>query len=207
MEPVRLAEAALAMQLRHVVVTSVTRDDLPDGGASVFAETIRQLHAALPGATVEVLIPDFKGDQPALRLVMDARPEILGHNVETVSRLYQRVRPQALYHRSLETLKTAKKISPGALTKSGVMVGLGEDWDDLLMTMTDLRRVDCDILTIGQYLRPSKDHLLVSRYYTPEQFATLKEIGYDKGFRWVESGPFVRSSYHAEVQARELGNS
>jgi lipoic acid synthetase len=206
MEPVRLAEAALVMQLRHVVVTSVTRDDLPDGGASVFAETIRQLHATLPGATVEVLIPDFKGNQPALRSVMDAHPEILGHNVETVSRLYRRVRPQALYHRSLEVLRTAKKISPGALTKSGVMVGLGEGWDDILMTMTDLRRMDCDILTIGQYLRPGKNHLPVSRYYTPEEFATLKEIGYDRGFRWVESGPFVRSSYHAEVQARELGN-
>ena len=200
-EPVRVAEAIARMGLRHAVITSVNRDELPDGGAWVFAETIRQIRARLPDCTVEVLIPDFKGDPEALKTVMEARPEILNHNTETVPRLYRRVRPQARYQRSLEVIRRAKEFDPGAITKSGVMVGLGETWDELLRVMDDLRRVDCDILTIGQYLQPSRYHLPIERYYTPEEFARLKEEGLARGFKWVESGPLVRSSYHADGQA------
>ena len=203
-EPARVAEAVAAMNLRHAVVTSVNRDDLPDGGAAIFAETIRQIRARVPNCTVEVLIPDFKGDRQALATVMDARPDILDHNVETVPRLYPQVRPQAKYQRSLRVLRTAKELTPNALTKSGIMVGLGETWDELLAVMADLRAVDCDILTIGQYLRPTRTHLPVVRYYTPDEFEALREAGYAVGFRWVESGPLVRSSYHADAQARRL---
>ena len=203
-EPARVAEAVVAMNLRHAVITSVNRDDLPDGGAAIFAETIRQIRARQPECTVEMLIPDLKGDRQALATVMAAQPEILNHNVETVPRLYHQVRPQAKYPRSLQVIRTARELNSEALTKSGIMVGLGETWDELLAVMADLRAVDCDILTVGQYLRPSQTHLPVVRYYTPEEFDALKEAGYAAGFRWVEAGPLVRSSYHAEAQAREL---
>jgi len=203
-EPVRVAEAVAAMGLKHVVITSVTRDDLPDGGAGIFAETIRQVHSRAAPCTVEVLIPDFKGDPEALNVVLEAMPEVLGHNVETVPRLYGKVRPQAVYLRSLEVLGMAKRMNRKVLSKSGFMVGLGESTDELLEVMDHLRQVGCDILSIGQYLRPTRLHLPVARYYAPEEFETLKKIGHKKGFRWVESGPLVRSSYGAEAQAREL---
>lgn len=198
------AAAAAAMNLRHAVVTSVTRDDLPDGGASVFAETIRRIHLSVPGCSVEVLIPDFRGERVPLETVVHARPEILGHNLETVPGLYPAVRPQAIYRRSLLLLQTAKEIDPQVITKSGVMVGLGENRKELLSVLSDLRLVDCDILTIGQYLRPSAAHLPVSRFYPPEEFEELKELALAKRFRWVEAGPLVRSSYRAEMQARAL---
>jgi lipoic acid synthetase len=203
-EPFRVAEAVAAMALRHVVITSVTRDDLPDGGASVFAEAIRQIHRLVPGCTVEVLIPDFRGNREALEMVLDAGPDTLGHNLETVPRLYPRVRPQARYSRSLEVIGAAKAQEKGSLTKSGVMVGMGETMEELLEVMDQLREVGCDILTLGQYLRPSQTHLPVVRFYTPEEFKALKRAGYARGFRWVESGPLVRSSYRAESQAGEL---
>jgi len=207
-EPLRVAEAAARMGLRHVVVTSVTRDDLPDGGAALFAETIRQIRYQRTGCTVEVLVPDFRGDLQALRLVVEARPDVLGHNVETVPRLYPQARPQAIYQRSLEVIRSAKEMDQDLLTKSGLMVGLGETMDEVLKVMNHLREIDCDILTIGQYLRPSKTHLPVVRYYTPEEFDKLKEAGYRAGFRWVESGPLVRSSYRSESQAKALlGNN
>jgi lipoyl synthase len=203
-EPARLAAAVAAMQLHHVVVTSVTRDDLPDGGAGLFAATIRAVQATLPSCSVEVLIPDFLGDRHALAVVMEARPEILGHNVETVPRLYPGVRPQANYQRSLEVLSSAKQLNPKAITKSGIMVGLGETRRELAEVMGDLRKANCDILTVGQYLRPSRNHIPVGRYYTPEEFAALQAAALSVGFRWVESGPLVRSSYRAAAQAREL---
>lgn len=203
-EPARVAEAVVAMNLHHAVITSVNRDDLPDGGAAIFAETIRQIRARQPECTVEVLIPDFKGHRQALATVMAARPEILNHNVETVPRLYRQVRPQAKYARSLQVIRTAGELNPEVLTKSGIMVGLGETWDELLAVIADLREVGCDILTVGQYLRPTRTHLPVVRYYTPAEFEALKKASYAAGFRRVESGPLVRSSYHAEAQAREL---
>jgi lipoyl synthase len=203
-EPARVAAAAATMQLHHVVVTSVSRDDLPDGGAAVFAATVRELHATLAGCSVEVLIPDFLGDRHALAVVMEALPEILGHNVETVPRLYPGVRPQASYRRSLRVLRTAKQLNPSTVTKSGIMVGLGESWGELLAVMSDLREAACDILTVGQYLRPGRSHAAVARYYPPEEFAALQAAGLAAGFRWVESGPLVRSSYHAAAQAGEL---
>jgi len=199
-----VAQAVSAMSLNHVVVTSVTRDDLDDGGATIFAQTIAAIHGRAPGCTVEVLIPDFQGARESLKVVINGAPEILGHNMETVARLYREVRPQAIYHRSLHVLKAAKELDPSGLTKSGFMVGLGETWDELLELMDDLREARCDILTVGQYLRPSQAHLPVFRYYTPEEFEALAEAGYERGFRWVESGPLVRSSYHADAQAREL---
>lgn len=201
-EAIQVAQAVAAMQLHHAVITSVSRDDLPDGGASIFAETIRQIRLHRTDCTIEVLIPDFKGDREALATVVDARPEILGHNVETIPRLYERVRPQARYGRSLQVLRAAKEIDPESTTKSGIMVGLGETWQELLQVMKDLRTANCGILTIGQYLSPSEEHLPVERYYTPEEFMTLKRVGHEMGFRHVESGPLVRSSYHAEAQAR-----
>lgn len=205
-EPVRVAEAAAAMGLRHAVVTSVTRDDLFDGGAEIFAETIRQIREHVPTATVEVLIPDFRGDPQALETVMKARPDILGHNVETVPRLYASVRPQAQYARSLGVLRAAKGLQRDAVTKSGIMVGLGETKDEIAAVMKDLRAVNCDILTLGQYLRPSLRHLPVIRYYAPEEFEELKQAGDSAGFDWVEAGPLVRSSYHAESQARSFSS-
>ncbi|MCZ8513780.1 lipoyl synthase [Paenibacillus filicis] len=206
-EPERVAEAAEQMNLRHVVVTSVARDDLQDGGAAIFAATIRAIRKRLPMASVEVLIPDFQGDQASLQVVLDAKPDIMNHNIETVERLSDRVRSKAKYRRSLELLQRSKRLAPGIPTKSSIMLGVGEDWSDILQTMDDLREVDCDIMTIGQYLQPSLQHLPVKAYYTPEQFATLKEEGMKRGFRHVESGPLVRSSYHAHEQVQSAHQS
>ena len=203
-EPRRVADAVAALGLEHIVVTSVARDDLPDGGASVFAETIRRLRSSCPGMGVEVLIPDFDGHEAPLQAVMDAAPDILNHNVETVERLQRPVRKRARYDRSLEVLERAKAMAraSGAAvhTKSSVMVGLGEEHEELLATFQDLRSVDCDILTVGQYLQPSPAHLPVERYYRPEEFADLRARALDMGFLHVESGPLVRSSYHARDQ-------
>jgi lipoyl synthase len=201
-EPRRVAESVHEMKLRHAVLTSVDRDDVPDGGAHIFANATREIRALQPGCTVEVLIPDFRGDPDALRVVMDARPEILNHNSETVPRLSKRVRPQARPERSLGVLRMAKEIDPHALTKTGVMVGLGETWDELLDLLDTLRAADVDILTIGQYLQPTKSHWPIERYYHPDEFARLADEGLARGFKWVESGPLVRSSYHADGQAR-----
>ena len=201
-EPERVAEAAEKMGLRHCVITSVARDDLNDGGASIFAETIRAMRRRMPFCTVEVLIPDFMGNWDALKLVMDAKPDILNHNVETVERLSDRVRAKAKYERTLELLRQAKLMQPYIPTKSSIMLGVGEEWDEILKTMDDLRAVDVDILTIGQYLQPTSKHLIVEKYYTPEQFAELKEEGLKRGFSHVESGPLVRSSYHAHEQVK-----
>ncbi|MDA8218542.1 MAG: lipoyl synthase [Dehalococcoidales bacterium] len=203
-EPERVAKAVADLGLRYVVVTSVTRDDLPDGGAGIFAATIRRVRTAEPGCGIEVLIPDFLGSEEALATVVKARPDILNHNIETVPRLYRRARPQANYERSLTVLRHVKEIDPSVLGKSGIMVGLGETWDELSATMGDLVAVGCDILTIGQYLSPSPQHLPIERYYTPEEFRRLKEEGERLGLRHVESAPLVRSSYHAGRQAEEL---
>ncbi len=201
-EPRRVAESVREMGLRHAVLTSVDRDDQPDGGAHIFANAIREIRRLQPGCTIEVLIPDFKGSREALALVMDAHPEILNHNTETVPRLSRWARPQARPERSLAVLRMAKELDPGVLTKSGIMVGLGETWDELLEVMDSLRAVDVDILTIGQYLQPTKKHLPIARYYHPDEFKRLADEGYARGFKWVESGPLVRSSYHADGQAR-----
>jgi lipoic acid synthetase len=201
-EPHRVAASVRQMGLRHVVLTSVDRDDQPDGGAHIFAHAIAEIRTLQPGCTIEVLIPDFRADPGALKLVMDARPEILNHNTETVPRLSRWVRPQARPDRSLAVLRMAKEMSPSGLTKSGLMVGLGETWDEVLQVMDALRRVDVDILTVGQYLQPSKNHLPVQRYYHPDEFVELAREGRQRGFKWVESAPLVRSSYHADGQAR-----
>ncbi|GIO85754.1 lipoyl synthase [Paenibacillus faecis] len=201
-EPGRVAEAAEKMNLRHCVVTSVARDDLKDGGAMIFARTISAIRERLPLCSVEVLIPDFLGNEEALRTVMEAKPDILNHNIETVERLSDRVRAKAKYRRSLELLQRAKSMNPDIPTKSSIMLGVGENWDEILQAMDDLRAVDCDILTIGQYLQPSPQHLHVEKYYTPEQFAELKQEGLKRGFSHVESGPLVRSSYHAHEQVK-----
>ena len=206
-EPRRIGESVQAMGLHHAVLTSVNRDEQPDGGAWVFAESIRWIRKLQPGCTIEVLIPDFKGDWAALRDVMDAKPEILNHNTETVPRLYRTVRPQAKYTQSLELLKRAKAMDAAALTKTGIMVGLGETMDEVLQVMDDLRAQDVDILTIGQYLQPSRFHLPIVRYWTPDEFIELKAQGEARGFRWVESGALVRSSYHADGQAHLISGS
>jgi len=203
-EPARVAAAVKAMNLRHVVLTSVNRDERADGGAPIFAETIRQIRQAQPGCTVETLIPDFKGSLDALKIVMDARPDILNHNVETVQRLFKTIQPQDRYEWALSTLRNAKQLVPDGITKSGLMVGLGETFDEVVETMRDLRGVNVDILTIGQYLQPTKQHWPIERYYTLEEFAQLKQTGLEMGFRWVESAPLVRSSYNAELQATNL---
>ncbi|MBI2766978.1 MAG: lipoyl synthase [Chloroflexi bacterium] len=200
-EPARVALAIQRMGLRHAVITSVNRDDTPDGGAGIFAETIRWTRRLNPETTVEVLIPDFKGNWDALAAVCRAEPEILNHNTETVPRLYRQVRPQARYEQSLELLRRAKALDPGTLTKSGVMAGLGETRDELLAVVADLAAQGVDVLTIGQYLRPSPRHLEVARYWRPDEFAELKEAALAMGFSHVEAGPLVRSSYHAEEQA------
>jgi lipoic acid synthetase len=197
-EPFRVAEAIQRMRIKHAVITSVNRDELPDGGAAVFAETIRQARRVNPAIRIEVLIPDLRGVEWALKIIFDARPDILNHNTETVPRLYATVRPQAKYDRSLEVLKSAK--SAGLTTKSGLMLGLGERVEETLAVMKNLHDVGCDILTLGQYLQPTKAHLPVDRYVAPEEFRMLKEKGVAMGFRHVESGPLVRSSYHAEGQ-------
>ncbi|MDF2963578.1 MAG: lipoyl synthase [Paenibacillus sp.] len=201
-EPERVAEAAEQMGLKHVVVTSVARDDLADGGASIFAATILAIRKRLPFCSVEVLIPDFMGNESSLRTVLEAKPDILNHNVETVERLSDKVRSKAKYRRSIELLERSKKIAPGIPTKSSIMLGVGEEWSEILQTMDDLRGIDCDIMTIGQYLQPTVNHLKVKKYYTPEQFAELKAEGMKRGFNHVESGPLVRSSYHAHEQVK-----
>ncbi|MBI1886630.1 MAG: lipoyl synthase [Chloroflexi bacterium] len=202
-EPHRVAHAAQYLGLKHVVITSVARDDLPDGGASAFAECIRRCREYIPDCAVEVLIPDFRGSESALRAVMDARPDVLNHNVETVPRLYRVVRPSAKYYRSLELLYRAKQMDPSVPTKAGIMVGLGEEWDEVIDTVRDIRRAEVDIITVGQYLRPTygERHLPVARYYTPEEFAVLKDEALAMGFGAAECGPLVRSSYHAQRAA------
>jgi lipoic acid synthetase len=200
-EPRRVAEAVATLRLKHAVVTSVNRDDDNLGGARIFAETIREIRALVPDCSVELLIPDFQGLDEALRIVLDARPDILNHNTETVPRLYPAVRSGARYPRSLRLLANVKKFAPEMLSKTGVMVGLGESMEELLQVFRDLAAQQVDILTIGQYLRPSRDQLPIARFYTPEEFRTLKREALAMGFRHVESGPLVRSSYHAHEQA------
>jgi len=200
-EPRRVAEAVAKLGLLHAVVTSVNRDDDLAGGARAFAMVIEEIRRQAPGCRVEVLIPDFQGDRTAIEIVVEARPEVLNHNTETVPRLYRVVRSGARYERSLDLLQYSKKLRPGGLTKSGVMVGLGEETHELLAVFRDLAAAGCDILTIGQYLRPSRDHLPMARIYTPREFAELKSEALKMGFRHVESGPLVRSSYHAHEQA------
>ena len=199
-EPERLVSAVEKIGLRHIVITSVTRDDLPDGGAGIFAETIRKLRERVPDCGIEVLIPDFQGNWNNLAIVMAARPDILNHNLETVPRLYRRVRPKAIYEQSLELLRRGKELAPDVVTKSGLMVGLGESREELEQVFVDLRAHDVDVLTVGQYLRPTMQHLPVERYVEPEEFAELKSLARNLGFGHVESGPLVRSSYHAHEQ-------
>jgi len=203
-EPARVAEAAARMGLRYAVVTSVTRDDLPDGGAAHFAATIRELRRLIPGTRVEVLIPDFQGDRSALLTVLAARPDVLNHNIESVPRLYPQVRPQADYLRSLALLKRARAFDSGIATKSGLMLGLGEETPEVRRTLQDLRAADCRILTLGQYLQPSPEHLPVIRYVTPEEFEDWRTSALQMGFAEVASGPFVRSSYHAKESFNAL---
>jgi len=200
-EPRRVADAIRTLDLDYVVITSVDRDDLPDGGASIFADTIRETRARLSACRIEVLIPDFQGSEAALRTVLDARPDILNHNTETVPRLYRMARSGGRYARTLELFERARRYAPEVPTKSGVMVGLGEERDELIATLQDLRRVGCGILTIGQYLRPSAAHAPMARYYHPDEFRELKERALEMGFVHVESGPLVRSSYHAHETA------
>ena len=204
-EPRRLAVAVAAMTMRHIVVTSVDRDDLADCGATQFADVVTQTRLHSPGTTIELLIPDFKGIESNLRIVVDAKPDILNHNLETVSRLYRIARPGGRYERALELLGRIKQMDPTMMSKSGIMVGLGEQWDELLTAIRDLRSVGCDILTLGQYLRPSATHLPVARYYTPDEFGQLKDYAESLGFRHVLAGPLVRSSYHAWEQAPGAG--
>ncbi len=200
-EPRRVAEAVAQLGLRHAVITSVNRDDDLMGGARMFARVIEEIRRAAPGCRVEVLIPDFQGDEAAIRTVVEAQPEVLNHNTESVPRLYRVVRSGARYERTLRLLEYAKEVNPAGVTKSGVMVGLGEETRELLAVFRDLAAVGCDILTVGQYLRPSRDHLPMKRIYTPAEFADLKSEAMAMGFRHVESGPLVRSSYHAHEQA------
>ncbi len=203
-EPERIAQAVKAMDLKHTVITSVNRDDRKDGGAPIFAMVIRRIREIHPGCSIEVLIPDFKGSLEALRIVMDARPEILNHNVETVPRLFKTVQPQDRYEWAEATLRHARQLDPDVLTKSGIMLGLGETMEEVKDTMRDLASWGVSILTIGQYLQPSRQHLPIDRYYTLEEFEALKTFGLEIGFQWVESGPLVRSSYHAADQVRAL---
>jgi lipoic acid synthetase len=200
-EPRRVAEAVATLGLKHAVITSVNRDDDNVGGAKVFAETIREIRELIPDCRIEVLIPDFQGLEEPLKIVLDAQPDVLNHNTETVPRLYRSVRSGARYQRTLDLLENAKKFSPGMVTKSGVMVGLGESSEELIEVFRDLGTRGVDILTVGQYLRPSKDHLPIARFYTPDEFVYLKDEALRFGFRHVESGPMVRSSYHAHEQA------
>src|SRR4051812_30715114 len=205
MEPTHVAEAVRHLDLKHAVITSVNRDDLADGGSMHWAETIRRVREMNPSCKVEVLIPDFNGDEEALNNVLEARPDVLNHNTETIARLYRRVRPDAKYEQSMELLERAAKFRdtqfPGMLTKSGIMVGLGEEFEEVVDLMRDLRKASCDIMTIGQYLQPYEKRLPVERYVTPEEFAEWKQIGEAMGFKHVESSPLTRSSYHAREQA------
>jgi lipoic acid synthetase len=204
LEPLRVAQSVRALGLQHVVITSVNHDEHKDGGAPLFAMVIQQIRRLQPGCSIEVLIPDFKGSEDALKIVMEAQPEILNHNVETVPRLFRKVQPQDKYEWAMKTLTNARRMDPLVLTKSGIMVGLGETFDEVVEVMRDLRGCEVDILTIGQYLQPSKGHLPVERFYLPEEFDRFEAIGKELGFKWVESGPLVRSSYRAEQQVREL---
>jgi lipoic acid synthetase len=203
-EPERVAQAVKAMDLKHAVITSVNRDDRRDGGAPIFAMVIRRIRELHPGCSIEVLIPDFKGSMEALRIIMAFRPEILNHNVETIPRLFKQVQPQDRFEWAAITLSNAKRLDPEVLTKSGIMVGLGESMEEVKEVMRYQRNWGVDILTVGQYLQPSKKHLPIQRYYTLEEFAEIKDYGLSIGFLWVESGPLVRSSYHAAEQVREL---
>jgi lipoic acid synthetase len=204
-EPSRVADAIGRMNLQHAVITSVDRDDLPDYGAYIFAETIRQIKQRLPSCSVEVLVPDFQGNEDSIRTVLDAAPDIYNHNTETVPRLYKRCRPGGRYERVMQIFRTAKRIAPDIPTKTGIILGMGETLEEVELVMRDLRAVDVDILTLGQYLRPSDSHIRLDRYVTPEEFRRLKEIGMGMGFRHVESGPLVRSSYHAWEQVQAAG--
>lgn len=203
-EPAHVADAIRSMGLKHAVVTSVTRDDIDDGGAGHFVDTIHRIRATSPDTTIEVLIPDFLGSRSSLEKVVAARPDILSHNMETVPRLYGKVRPGAQFKRSIALLKTTKSLAPGLITKSGLMVGLGETADEIIDVFGRLRKAGVDILTIGQYLRPGPENLPVARYYHPDEFVQLGKAAYGLGFSWVESGPLVRSSYRSEQQARAL---
>jgi len=203
-EPSRVASAVEQMNLRHVVITSVDRDDLPDFGAGIFAETIRQIKQRLPDCSVEVLVPDFQGDEDAIRTVLDAEPDIYNHNTETVPRLYKRCRPGGRYERVLRIFRFVKDVAPHIPTKTGIILGMGETIPEVEHTMRELRTVDVDILTLGQYLRPSAQHIPLDRYYTPDEFRALRETGLALGYRHVESGPLVRSSYHAWEQVQSL---
>jgi len=203
-EPRRLAETVAAMQLQYVVITSVDRDDVSDGGASHFAAVITAIRSSTPGCRIEVLIPDFQGSEASLRAVLDAGPDVLNHNTETVPRLYRLARPGGRYPRALEVLDRARTMAPHIPTKTGLILGLGEEWDEIVETLHDLRGVGVQVLTIGQYLRPTETHLRMERYYHPDEFAELKRIALDLGFGHVESGPLVRSSYHAHEQADSL---
>jgi lipoyl synthase len=200
-EPARVAEAVQKLELAHVVVTSVDRDDVADGGARIFADTIREIRKRVPSISIEVLIPDFQGHEAALHTVLDAGPDILNHNTETVPRLYRLARSGGRYARTLELLDRSRTYAPKVATKSGLMLGLGEEWNEVVETLADLRRAGCGILTLGQYLRPSPAHLPMTRYYHPDEFRQLREIALEMGFAHVESGPLVRSSYHAHEQA------
>jgi lipoic acid synthetase len=204
-EPERVGEAVATMQLRHAVITSVDRDDLPDFGAWAFAETIRQIHERVPDCSVEVLVPDFQGNEDSIRTVLEARPEIYNHNTETVPRLYKRCRPGGRYERVMRIFRFAKSFAPDIPTKSGIILGMGETNEEVVAVMRDLRDAKVDIITLGQYLRPSDKHIELDRYVTPEEFRSLRDIGREMGFRHVESGPLVRSSYHAWEQVQAAG--
>jgi lipoic acid synthetase len=204
-EPDRVAAAVAELNLRHAVITSVDRDDLPDFGAEIFARTIRGIHERVPGCSVEVLVPDFQGNEASIRTVLDARPEIYNHNTETVPRLYKKARPGGRYPRVMEIFRFAKAHAPEIPTKTGLILGMGESTNEVVDVMKDLRERDVDILTLGQYLRPSSEHLPLDRYYTPDEFSELARIGRDMGFRHVEAGPLVRSSYHAWEQVQAAG--
>ena len=203
-EPARVARVSREMGLKYVVITSVTRDDLADGGAGIFAETIQEIQNQIPDACVEVLIPDFQGVKEALFTVLDAKPDVLNHNIETVAGLYPRVRPQANYRRSLQLIKRAHEYNPDMPTKSGLMLGLGESTEEITQTLTDMLQAGCRILTLGQYLQPSKNHLAVERFIPPAEFEAWQEKAIDMGFAEVASGPFVRSSYHAKELFQEV---
>ena len=200
MEPDRLAQTVKRLGLKYCVITSVNRDDLADGGAFIFATCIKKINEAVPGCKVEVLIPDFDGSLPALKTAVRARPDVLNHNIESTRRVFPRVRPRGNYEGSLELVGRVKELDPSMPTKSGIIVGMGEEWDEVVDTMRDLRAVGCDLLTVGQYLRPSDKHIPVARYYTPDEFDQLRSIGESLGFKHVASGPLVRSSYHADQQ-------
>jgi len=204
-EPARVAQAIADMQLRHAVITSVDRDDLPDFGSFIFAETIRQIKQRLPDCSVEVLVPDFQGNERAIATVLEARPDIYNHNTETVPRLYKRCRPGGRYERVMQIFRASKRLAPDIPTKTGIILGMGETLEEVEAVMRDLREVDVDILTLGQYLRPSDDHIPIDRYVTPEEFRQLRDAGMAMGFRHVESGPLVRSSYHAWEQVQAAG--